>query len=159
MPINKATIMTRGTTLGHVSVSSSSFFSIFKILLSLLIFLCLVLLLCWFGGVEEFVTMLFAGIMLMNIVVCWNTPLWAISWKTQGHLFCVIKSFFSFCNKLLCTGITTHMYKEREISVSLVLLQLKWDPIAKSWRIFKGVISRSSTVLLTQTSFIRLFFV
>lgn len=70
MPINKATIMTRGTTLGHVSVSSSSFFSIFKILLSLLIFLCLVLLLCWFGGVEEFVTMLFAGIMLMNIVVC-----------------------------------------------------------------------------------------
>lgn len=33
MPINKATIMTRGTTLGHVSISR---------------------ILCWFSVVEEF---------------------------------------------------------------------------------------------------------
>lgn len=48
MPINKATIMTRGTTLGHVSISS---------------------ILCWFSVVEEFANNAVV-IMLMHIVIC-----------------------------------------------------------------------------------------
>lgn len=96
MPINKATIMTRGTTLGHVSISRT---------------------LCWVSVVEDFANNAICCNYVNAYCSMWNIHEQSLG-RLAGHLFSVIESFLpSILNKIAYANVIAHIYKERNISM------------------------------------------